>query len=211
MAKGSLGAWSCDLDSNGFRETAGYVLGPNGEQITEVDGQGAWVHTNVYAAGQLIATYANDTQGVHLHLNDWLRTRRMTLAYNGQPQLSCASLPFGDQLACTGTATDPTEQHFSGKERDTESGLDYFGARYMSSNMGRFSSPDPSGIDYADFSNPQTLNLYSYVVNNPLRYVDPTGLVLCDYGSSDQGGNDYEDADNNKECTSNGGSVVNVH
>ncbi len=46
VAKGSLGAWSCDLDHNGFRETAGYVLGPNGEQITEVDGQGAWVHTN---------------------------------------------------------------------------------------------------------------------------------------------------------------------
>jgi RHS repeat-associated protein len=97
-----------------------------------------------------------------------------------------------------------------GKERDQESGNDYFGARYYASSMGRFMSPDPSGLDYADFSNPQTLNLYAYAVNNPLRYIDPTGLVLCDYGSSDQGGEDYEDADDNNECTSNGGSVVTV-
>jgi RHS repeat-associated protein len=91
---------------------------------------------------------------------------------------------------------------FTGKERDQESGNDYFGARYYASSMGRFMSPDPSGLDYADFSNPQTLNLYAYAVNNPLRYIDPTGLVLCDYGSSDQGGEDYEDADDNNECTS---------
>lgn len=52
---------------------------------------------------------------------------------------------------------------YTGKERDTESGLDYFGARYMSSSMGRFMSPDPSGLYFADPSNPQSLNLYSYV------------------------------------------------
>jgi hypothetical protein len=53
--------------------------------------------------------------------------------------------------------------------------------------------------------------MYSYVLNNPLRYLDPTGLVLCDYGPNDNGGNDYEDADNEKECTDNGGSVMNVN
>jgi len=64
----------------------------------------------------------------------------------------------------------------TGKERDTESGLDYFGARYYGSSMGRFSSPDPSGLYFADPTNPQSFNLYSYVQNNPLVNVDPDGL-----------------------------------
>ena len=69
----------------------------------------------------------------------------------------------------------------TGKERDAESGNDYFGARYYSSNMGRFSSPDPSQLYYADPTNPQSFNLYSYALNNPLKNTDPTGLY-CDYG-----------------------------
>jgi RHS repeat-associated protein len=67
----------------------------------------------------------------------------------------------------------------TGKERDSESGLDNFGARYYSSAMGRFMSPDwsdvPAPVPYADLTNPQTLNLYGYVKNNPLRDADPTG------------------------------------
>lgn len=62
--------------------------------------------------------------------------------------------------------------HFTGKERDTESGLDDFGPRYYSSSMGRFMSPDDVGGHLED---PQTLNLYSYVGNNPLSRTDPSG------------------------------------
>ena len=65
---------------------------------------------------------------------------------------------------------------FTGKERDSESGLDYFGARYNGSTMGRFMTPDPLGGKLVD---PQTLNRYSYVINNPLRFTDPTGLYTC--------------------------------
>ena len=68
---------------------------------------------------------------------------------------------------------------FTGKERDGESGLDYFGARYFSGDQGRFTSPDwstaPQPVPYADLSNPQTLNLYGYVRNNPLRRRDLDG------------------------------------
>ena len=60
----------------------------------------------------------------------------------------------------------------TGKERDQESGNDYFGARYYGSSMGRFLSPDDVG---GHIENPQTLNLYSYVANNPLSRTDPTG------------------------------------
>ncbi len=63
---------------------------------------------------------------------------------------------------------------FTGKERDSESGLDYFGARYFSGAQGRFTSPDePLGDQYPE--DPQSWNLYSYVRNNPLRNTDPTG------------------------------------
>ncbi len=68
---------------------------------------------------------------------------------------------------------------FTGKERDTETGLDYFGARYYGSNMGRFLTPDwsatPTPIPFANVASPQTLNLYSYVNNNPLNRIDPLG------------------------------------
>jgi len=71
----------------------------------------------------------------------------------------------------------------TGKERDSESGNDYFGARYYASTMGRFMSPDwapnVQAVPYADFTHPQTLNLYQYEQNNPLSKADPDGH--CDF------------------------------
>ena len=56
---------------------------------------------------------------------------------------------------------------YTGKERDAESGLDNFGARYMASTMGRFMSPDPF-LNSGRPENPQTWNRYTYALNNPL-------------------------------------------
>lgn len=74
----------------------------------------------------------------------------------------------------------------SGKERDSESGNDYFGARYYASTMGRFLSPDWSAkeepVPYAKLDNPQTLNLYNYMRNNPLAGVDLDGHCGLDIG-----------------------------
>jgi RHS repeat-associated protein len=86
------------------------------------------------------------------------------------------SLPFGDDLTASGDCSDPTEQHFTGKERDQESGNDYFKYRYLASSMGRWLSPDPSGLTHANLGDPQSLNLYSYVGNNPLTRADLDGL-----------------------------------
>ena len=61
------------------------------------------------------------------------------------------------------------------KERDIETGLDYFGERYYASTQGRFTTVDPLGAS-ARLSNPQSMNRYVFVLNNPLRYVDPDGL-----------------------------------
>lgn len=65
---------------------------------------------------------------------------------------------------------------FTGKERDTESGLDYFGARYYASSMGRWVSPDPKAPNLKHLFNPQKWNKYNYVLNNPLSNIDPDGL-----------------------------------
>jgi hypothetical protein len=90
-----------------------------------------WVHSNVTASGHLIATYDNTGQGLHFYLNDALGSRRFQTDASGIPEQACQSLPFGDQLYCTGSLSTPTEHHFTGKERDAESGLDYFGLGTM--------------------------------------------------------------------------------
>ncbi len=75
----------------------------------------------------------------------------------------------------------------TGKERDAESGNDYFGARYYASSMGRFMSPDPIKLTDERLLNPaNTLNLYSYAANNPLKFVDPDGQDITYF--YDQGG-----------------------
>jgi RHS repeat-associated protein len=96
--------------------------------------------------------------------------------YAGVVEKSCQSLPFGDGETCLAT---PTEHLFTGKERDAESGNDYFGARYYASSVGRWLSPDWSAkvepVPYAKTDSPQSLNLYAYVGNNPLVGVDLDG------------------------------------
>jgi RHS repeat-associated protein len=101
--------------------------------------------------------------------------------------LNCQSLPFGNDLGnprvtdcvvpTNGVgAPDATEHHFTGKERDTESGNDYFGARYYASSMGRWISPDQLNLTDARILNPaNTLNKYAYGANNPLKYIDQDG------------------------------------
>ena len=67
----------------------------------------------------------------------------------------------------------------TGKERDAETGLDYFGARYFSAAQGRWTSPDwsaiPVPVPYTSLGDPQTLNLYAYARNNPLGGADLDG------------------------------------
>jgi RHS repeat-associated protein len=74
---------------------------------------------------------------------------------------------------------DSNHYKFTGKERDTESGLDYFGARYYSNRLGRFITPDwaakAAAVPYAEFADPQSLNLYTYVRNTPTTKIDTDG------------------------------------
>ncbi len=106
-------------------------------------------------------------------------------------------LPFGEEVyASTGLRTttqgytaagygaaDKARQKFTQKERDNETGLDFFEARYYASTQGRFTSPDPLYVELRRLIDPQQLNIYSYTRNNPLRFTDPDGLDIklnCD-------------------------------
>jgi RHS repeat-associated protein len=153
-----------------------YLYGLDGNPVAEMNGTGAWQQTNVHVGGQFLAEYqGTDTDFQH---SDHLGTIRAQSNSAGTRITTCSNLPFGDSLNCNGN-TNPSGYHFTGKERDAESGLDNFGARYYASTMGRFLSPDwaktPEGVPYADLSNPQTLNLYGYVGNNPLSKTDSDG------------------------------------
>ena len=182
VGKGTLSSWpsACVAPTsvNGFTLTNSYVLGPGGEQVSELSISGStatWAHTNISANGQLLASY-HDTN-TYFDLNDWMGTKRASYTPNGLLS-TYFSLPYGNGLSSSGNASDATEHHFTGKERDSESGLDNFKARYFGSSMGRFMSPDPAHIMKQKLVDPQQWNMYAYVRNNPLRFFDPTGKYL---------------------------------
>lgn len=90
--------------------------------------------------------------------------------------------PFGEECTTGPCASNPGvgaghARKFTGKERDAETGLDYFGARYYGSRIGRFTTVDPVYTWNDNLLDPQRWNRYSYGFNNPLRNVDPDGRV----------------------------------
>lgn len=210
VAKGTITSPSCDPIQSSFNMTEEIFSVHDGSQTVHFDGQGTWLRNDLYVSGQLIATYANDGKDVHYHMTDWLGIKRLTTASDGTPEMKCENGAFGDSLTCSrlaNNANQVTDTNFTGKERDSESGLDYFGARYYGSSLGRFMNPDPSGLTLAEITNPQSFNLYAYVMNNPLTFVDLTGLD-CVYlnnagtGVEKDGIDHYSDQ---HECNSTGG------
>jgi len=180
---------SCDTNSsdtttyNHFSVTTAYVLDSGDQQMTEVTSsnggsQWTWKHTNVWAGGQLVATYSTSSgqAALNFHFTDWLGTRRVLTDSLGNTQQTCHSLPYGNGEDCS---TTPTENLFTGKERDSETNNDYFEARYYENSMGRFMSPDWSAqeepVPYAKLDDPQSFNLYAYVRNNPITGIDANG------------------------------------
>jgi RHS repeat-associated protein len=100
-------------------------------------------------------------------------------------------LPFGEELSAGQGArsttlgygaADGVRQKFTSKERDNETGLDYFLARYYSSTQGRFTSSDPILMAEQKLFDPQQWNMYSYARNNPTVLLDPTGKYVCSDG-----------------------------
>jgi RHS repeat-associated protein len=173
--------------------TTNYTYDGDGRRILKQQLTSGVTTTYIYDAfGQLASEYNSNSTIITPVCNtcflswDHLGSTRMVTDQSGNLIARHDYLPFGGEiLSGTGGRTsawgapDGVNQKFTGKERDQETGLDYFGARYYGSSMGRFMSPDWSAkvqpVPYAKLDNPQSLNLYSYVGNNPLSRVDPDG------------------------------------
>lgn len=168
------------------------------------------LYQEMYAGGLHIATRTlNSTQtgtDTYFHHADWLGTERARTDWAGNLCETIASLPFGDGETPSTTCPegDVSPMHFTGKERDLESSLDYFGARYNSSSLGRFMSPDPANAG-ADATNPQSWNMYSYVLNSPIINLDPDGLN-CVWQDGSYDSNDDPDTGSSSKCAKAGGA-----
>jgi len=180
-----------------FNGTVGqYFYDGDGRRVKKIDASGTTVF--VYnAGGQLIAEYHGDPVpppagggGTSYLTTDHLGSTRVVTKSDGTVKTRYDYLPFGEELGAgvgqrtTGmgySAADSTKQKFTQKERDNESGLDYFGARYYSSAQGRFTSVDTAGIGKGHLIKPQLLNRYAYAIDNPLRFFDPDGQFPYDF------------------------------
>jgi RHS repeat-associated protein len=127
---------------------------------------------------------------VYYYFTDHLGSSNVVTNASGAIQNESDYLPYGSERVYAQGLTNQNYK-FTGKERDTESGLDNFGARYDSSALGRFMMPDWSvkvePVPYAKLDNPQSLNLYAYVLNNPTTSIDPDGHYTDSYDVTTHG------------------------
>ncbi len=182
------------VKATGAGAAAQYVYDGEGRRVQKVMGG---VTTNyVYdAQGQLAVEYwtqapASDCGTPTCYFTvDHLGSTRLVTDSSGNPKKRFDYLPFGEEIfAPVGgrttamgylTAPDPLNPKFTGKLRDNETGLDFMEARYFSSAQGRLTIPDWSEkeepVPYAKLEEPQSLNLYTYLRNNPMSGSDPDG------------------------------------
>jgi RHS repeat-associated protein len=149
-----------------------YIYSFDGRLLAEYDVLGNWVKDYIYFGGQLVAEQR--AGALYYYASDQIRSTRIVTDSSGNVVYSAAHEPYGGIQKTWVTNYDP-ELKFSGKERDAESGLDYFGARYYDRTQYRFLSVDPIFSQFLGQFEPQKLNRYLYCFNNPVSMFDPSG------------------------------------
>ncbi len=136
----------------------------------------------IFFGGECVARKDFPGKTVSYYFSDHLKTASVITDAIGTIKAESDYYPWGGELQFTNN--DSNHYKFTGKERDAETGLDYFGARYYSNGLGRFITPDwaekATVVPYAELADPQTLNLYSYVRNLPTSKVDKDGHCVED-------------------------------
>jgi RHS repeat-associated protein len=168
--------YSYDADGMRIEKSSGtkYWYGSGGEILAETSLAGTINEEYIYFAGQRIARVDRPSGTVHYYFSNHIGSHTMITSATGACEQDIDYFPYGGVV--TDHCPNVSQRYkFTGKERDSESGLDNFGARYNASSMGRFMTPDPSNLS-VDFWLPQTWNRYAYALNNPLAVVDRNGL-----------------------------------
>ncbi|MGH9473703.1 MAG: RHS repeat domain-containing protein, partial [Terriglobales bacterium] len=172
-----------DAEGRRVRETVNgvvkeFVYGEGPQGLTVMDGSENLVRQETDFGGQYLGTAA--PSGFTWAHTDELGTVRARTNTAGSLAETYTSFPYGEDLNQVGVISN---EHFTGKYRDGETSLDNFGARYYASSYGRYLTPDwsasPEPIPYANLGNPQSLNLYSYVLDNPVTETDADGHICC--------------------------------
>ncbi len=139
------------------------------------DVYGALLKDYIYMGDRLIAEYDHVGSRFLYYTPDQINSTRVVTDQGGNVVYSVVHDPYGGiQQTSPGNSYDP-QLKFSGKERDVESDLDYFGARYCDHTLYRFLSVDPVISARAAWYDPQGSNLYGYCRGNPIRFLDPDG------------------------------------
>jgi RHS repeat-associated protein len=183
--------YSYDGDGKRVKKSSGtlYWTGMGSDALDETDLAGTVQREYVFFNGKRVARLTPPST-VRYFFSDHLGSHDLVTSATGAIQEESDYHPYGEEAVIVDTlSTQPYK--FTGKERDAESNLDEFGARYYSSSLGRFLIPDEftggpidlfeddgpasQALPYADINDPQSLNKYAYTYNNPLRYTDPNG------------------------------------
>jgi len=180
LASAGGATYTYDGDGNRVVKMTGstgtlYWRGADGETVTETDATNTIQRRHLFFAGRRIFRADNKpTWTAHFYFSDHLGSSNVIAnATTGAIEDESDFYPYGGEGVITNTV--PQNYKFTGKERDAESGLDYFGERHYGSSLGRFMSPDPVFFQASMLTDPQRFNMYSYVRNSPLNLVDPTG------------------------------------
>ncbi len=185
----------------GGAEAASYTYDAEGRRVAKTAG-GVTTYYFYDAAGQLMAEYGGPAQtaATQYFTTDYLGSTRMILNGTGGCLERLDYAPFGGQIARSGMdcygGPSNDKPLFTGQMRDgestagTDTGQDYFNARYLWANIARFTSPDAPFADQRPVDG-QSWNMYAYVRNNPLIYMDPSGTICVSPGG---GNSDYDDS-----------------
>ena len=171
--------YTYDGDGNRVMKTGSkiYWYGLSSEPLAESDTSGNFTDEYILFGGARVAHRVVSSNSVYYYVQDHLGTSRMMVDSTGAACYDADFTPFGGELPVTNTCAQ--NYKFTGKERDAETGNDDYGARSYSSNFGRFMSADwssiPVPVPYANLTNPQTLNLYAMVEDNPTTFSDLNG------------------------------------
>jgi RHS repeat-associated protein len=181
---GSSYTYIYDADGNRVEKTTGgsnptgtiyWYMSPG--IVTESDLSGNPKSEYVFFDGERIARKDFPSGSVSYYFSDHLKTASVITDSAGNIKEDEDYYPWGGELQLVNS--DSNHYKFTSKERDSETGLDYFGARYYGNWLGRWMSPDwaakPETIPYSDLGDPQSLNLYSYVRNTPTTEFDADG------------------------------------